>query len=1799
KYHGETVDPELHFSSDDLNFRIGPSGAGDTTEVAILGNDNASNWQYAVTTSLKTKKTYTVQLVDDWSAGRNSSYGTAFGINTTAYYYGALYVPSGASVILDLNGCTIDRKLTTGNVFNIVGKLEIVDLSASKNGIIKGGSNGIYIYNGGTVVMKAGTVTGNAGYGVYDYNGTFNMTGGTVGGNTGASVYVERNGRINLGGTPVINNGIGSGNLVLAYESTVIGITSKFEESANVSLLRKGVGQLTSNWSKYNPNEDPWDYLATESDVFIASTEDVSGSLEASLISYDNNINWQYAVSSSLSTKTTKSMQLYEDWLAADNSSYTTAFGTTSAYINGALYVPKGASVVLDLSGFNLNRGLSEARANGYVIYVQGELRIFDSRAMEEGEGALITGGKNSSGSSAGAVYIAAGGVFTIEDAHIVSNESTSDSSGAGAVYTAGTFNFTSGVISGNAGASAGGVYIANSGAFNMADGTKIEGNTANGTAGGGAVYAAGAFGLKGGEISANGGTAGGVYVASGGNFAFEGGKITHNNGTLAGGVYVYNSASANFAMLGGEITQNSASNDKTAGGVYVAGGKFVLSDGTVSDNHADGGENTAGGVFVASAGTVTVTGGEITDNSGANGLRAEGSATVNLGGTAKIAYNSSTTGNSIDVYMTDGTRSINIVSKFEDGAEIGIWRDTAGSFTKGYGIYNGTESGVADPNEFIYSNKTTYNIFQTEVEAGESVEVAAGIPAARPYAVGAEDETLVPVYNGLEQVNVKGYDSTKMTVGDLPEGVRLTAEGFVATHAGTYALTFTLGSDYCWPNGTVAAYKVNGVIAPKPVELSWTDLEFTYDANPHKPTAEVTNLIGDDTCTVTVSKEEINADTYTATATELSNSDYTVKAGVNVTHEFVIKKAPMTLTFKQTKAVYKQELTLELNGNVEGGTVTYSVANKTGKADEIAPGSNVLKPTWVGEVEVTANVTETRNYLAGTVTETFTIEQADAPLELAVKEASYGTPLTLSVTDYGEVGTLTFAVEANKTGEAEIATGSDVFEPLAVGTVDVRVTVEATHNYKQTSVVNTVTVKPRIVTLNWTNLEFVYDGGPHCAKAEVSNLVGDDDCDLEITGTQTDAGTYNATVKSLGNANYTLPGAEDTTKQFVIHKANISPVVNTTEIEFKKTQQIDIDGNLGSGAVTLKVLEGSTGKATPSGDTLTGTWVGTIDVEVKIAETKNYKDATLTVSIDVTPADPEIDLAVKEVVYGSDLKLTVTGNEENATVHYSLTDGETKVSLTGGDTITPHDVGDVTIKIYVEPTHNYKEGNFSVTLTVKPRPVTVLWTKLAFDYDGDEHVPEATITGLMEGDEISVSVIGAQINAGTHTAMAESLGGTNSNKYTLIDGTDVTTQFTISPCPVTLSWNEPDFTYNGEMQTPTATVTNLIGTDTCTVTVLGTKDAGTNLTAMATGLSNPNYTLDGGSNLITTYAIKALPVALEWSNTTLVYTGSELKPTATVKNICGSDKCDVTVMGAQTNVGEYTATAFGVSNPNYTLIGGTNLSSPYKIVRAPISVKLVDNVLTYGTEATLAVDGNLGNGTVTYTVVNGTGTATAATDGSYILPTKVGTITVTATVAQTANYEGGSVEAVVVIQPRRVKLAWEEDMEYVYNGDEQAPQARVVDLLQGDECEVNVKGHRDVGQDLVATATSLTNENYTLLGCTTLTTTFAIVPLKAELSWSNFTLVYNGKEQAPTATVTNLKGTDTCEVTVSGETDVGTDLVASAISLSNPNYTLEGTTNLTQTFTITALVAEIVWSDTKLTYNGTEQAPTATVGNL
>ncbi|MBR3159463.1 MAG: hypothetical protein IKF14_10235, partial [Atopobiaceae bacterium] len=90
---------------------------------------------------------------------------------------------------------------------------------------------------------------------------------------------------------------------------------------------------------------------------------------------------------------------------------------------------------------------------------------------------------------------------------------------------------------------------------------------------------------------------------------------------------------------------------------------------------------------------------------------------------------------------------------------------------------------------------------------------------------------------------------------------------------------------------------------------------------------------------------------------------------------------------------------------------------------------------------------------------------------------------------------------------------------------------------------------------------------------------------------------------------------------------------------------------------------------------------------------------------------------------------------------------------------------------------------------------------------------------------------------------------------------------------------------------------------------------------------------------------------------------------------------------------------------------------------------------------------------------------------------------------------------------------------------------------------------------------------NYTLSQPADQTAT--INQLVAELTWQDTSFSYDGTNHAPTATVNNLQGEDTCDVTVSGAQKTAGTHVATATALSNQNYQLPDTA--TQSFSIAA----------------------------
>jgi len=400
----------------------------------------------------------------------------------------------------------------------------------------------------------------------------------------------------------------------------------------------------------------------------------------------------------------------------------------------------------------------------------------------------------------------------------------------------------------------------------------------------------------------------------------------------------------------------------------------------------------------------------------------------------------------------------------------------------------------------------------------------------------------------------------------------------------------------------------------------------------------------------------------------------------------------------------------------------------------------------------------------------------------------------------------------------------------------------------------------------------------------------------------------------------------------------------------------------------------------------------------------------------------------------------------------------------------------------------------------IKQKTVDLTWGSALFVYDGQSHAPSVTATGIITGDDCTVEVTGAAVNAGSHTAKASGLSNLN---YALPSAT--TKSFKIDKKTVGLTWGDASFAYDGQNHAPTVTVTDVVQGDTCTVTVTGEKkNAGTH-TATAQ-LSNNNYELPVEKTKQYTIAKKL--VVLTWTDTDLTYNGKTQQPKASVNELVSGDTCTVTVSGGKKDVGSYTATAASLSNNNYELSGTT--TQAYSIKQKPVELTWKNTALTYNgntQQPTVTLTGVVSGDTCTVTMTGGekdagsyTAEVTALSNANYVLPAE-----------KTQAY---------TIKQKPVTLTWGSSS-FSYDGMSHVPAAVIKGVIDGDVCSVNVSGAATNAGSHTATAGSLSNNNYVLSG--TVTKAFTISKKTVGLTWSDTDLTYNKKEQKPTVTVTDL----------------------------------------------------------------------------
>lgn len=358
-------------------------------------------------------------------------------------------------------------------------------------------------------------------------------------------------------------------------------------------------------------------------------------------------------------------------------------------------------------------------------------------------------------------------------------------------------------------------------------------------------------------------------------------------------------------------------------------------------------------------------------------------------------------------------------------------------------------------------------------------------------------------VYNG-KPVSVTA-EATGLVSGDQ---CAVTVENGAQTDAGTYTAKATgLSNDnYQLPADVEQSY----TIAPRPVELSWSESSFTYDGNEKTVTATITNLANRDVCALTYSDNaKTEHGSYTAKVTALGNDNYTLKNGTGLTHSWSIGKAVVSFTVSGDSHTY------------DGDPKTAVVTQDAGQTQIPAGGYEVKyggaeNQTEAGTYDITVTITNGNFCFAGDK-DTMVVGQ------LTIGEQTVTIPAADTTEFIYNGAEQTYAI-----AESELYTVEGNVQKDA-GTYTVTVSLNDNDNYvwsDDTTDDRTYTfiISPKTVTATWVGLEQVY-GSVEPVYVILSGLAEDDEgLEAEISGISTEAGEHplNASLKNYDIINGT-----------------------------------------------------------------------------------------------------------------------------------------------------------------------------------------------------------------------------------------------------------------------------------------------------------------------------------------------------------------------------------------------------------------------------------------------------------------------------------------------------------------------------------------------------------------------------------------------------------------------------------------------------------------------------------------------------
>ena len=1024
------------------------------------------------------------------------------------------------------------------------------------------------------------------------------------------------------------------------------------------------------------------------------------------------------------------------------------------------------------------------------------------------------------------------------------------------------------------------------------------------------------------------------------------------------------------------------------------------------------------------------------------------------------------------------------------------------------------------------------YNLPEGAIAANYNITVSAAngdkltIEKATLTLTQAEGASLSKEYDGevvdpqslltSENVTVAGMQNGEdaFELGILSIAVEADSE---IKNAAEYKLTVSVNEG----NYTADDLELTYTVTAKLIGVEWSNTEFTYDGAVHKPTATATNLVGDETLTLTVTGEQTNASESPYTATVAKDSvtgNYMLEKDATV--EFTIAPKSVSVAWSNTQFTYDGTekaptatvgvdqglvdgddlvITVEgaqINANTDGA-YTATAAIKGGEdmgnytLDETATTSFTIDPATLNVSVVIAGDGVAENTLTWNVDGAVTVSDTADGWTLTCGEVSYNITVTggEGVADLLDMLKLTLnGSEYNGTpygtrvqnGELAVASTNpnytvELVTPVNINIVpDISIEINTGEGYENTAVYN---VNTTYTTADFEDY-FYIDGQPEGTWAY--SVEGVESGSFSNVGTYTVKATFTITASSTPLENHFT---------FTITQATVKDVVLNGESAYTYGD-LTADSTV---SVTVTYSDGNT---------------ATVNAGFEAAaSTGGYVKA------------------------GESVELTLKG-DDGANANYAQVDDRQTVTVSVSKAGITADIS------YMD--NSAVEGVLTLPYIGKA---------------GYSHNITVTLNGVLGGDVVEGELETEIINANTYGDLTFALHGDGS--YVITNAADLSV--VVTPAEITVEWsNFEDFTYDGTAKAPTATANGTFDNDKVPLTVTVEGDNATeggainagDYTATVAAFVNGNYKLSADSQQPFSIAKATATLGIENYQDSVEYNGSAVTVTPTVNEVADSedivsvtiaytaDGSEAVTVGEIRNAGSYIVTLQISGALNYE-----DASQEFEITVTPaeLTVTTAKTSFTYGDVIDLGASVTaLGDDVVTV------GIESVTVDNEAAELKNVGTYTVTYKLegADSGNYsiaEGRSVT--VTITAKELNIIWSEET-FTYNGSAQAP-AYTADFIEGEEIELTVtitgnnapEGQAINAGEYTATIAAFEQGNYKLTSNSTKTFTIGRANLTltpSEVSFSN-----HDEEMMDKYSASNYAATIKADVTVTG---VGND---------------------------------------------------------